>query len=451
MSVLLDKWVNQDAAKYVAVASKTLGTASGWNIPGGAAVWPISTSGDSSTSQNFLGTGLPSCFTKHMVLDERIMHQCPAPHNDFFYTYTALLLNHKTLDLVNQISESVGYDKMKGLLIVRCGSLEQTILITHIILQILTGSANRAQMASGEYVKIMRRANDPAEVANCYIKLYKDLTKHYQMADAADGYWTKNCGPTTPPGIFAKMFGTDPKPRPRTEADRAHIKNLITKMHTAESKRPKKDWDYWQPNKTLLPTKKEKFGASYFSSGGESGPSRKGLMTSSYPSSHYSEHSRGENEHSRGENEYMIDSEPTDPWYTSNESSEFSIGSFDSRTYLPLHRESALAQSEMTSSGIRERFSQSPSHIHAVSSCHCGRGRNCSCRNRENLDGSATQFDDTYQTTDPRFLYGTAAIHYNVDSDTQDITRTYGTVDQKRHYPRITDFINYGITGSLDS
>lgn len=45
---------------------------------------------------------------------------------------------------------------------------------------------------------------------------------------------------------------------------------------------------------------------------------------------------------------------------------------------------------------------------------------------------------------DPRFLAGTGLIYYELDSISNTIDRTYGTVDQKVHYPKFTDLVGMG-------
>ena len=47
---------------------------------------------------------------------------------------------------------------------------------------------------------------------------------------------------------------------------------------------------------------------------------------------------------------------------------------------------------------------------------------------------------------DPRFLLGTSDIYTSFGSDVQNITRVYGTVAQKRKYPKYTDLIRHGYT-----
>jgi hypothetical protein len=50
----------------------------------------------------------------------------------------------------------------------------------------------------------------------------------------------------------------------------------------------------------------------------------------------------------------------------------------------------------------------------------------------DNLPGS---------TSDPRFMPYTALVNYQVGSDTMDIDRVYGTVAQRRTYPKYTDLV----------
>jgi len=44
-------------------------------------------------------------------------------------------------------------------------------------------------------------------------------------------------------------------------------------------------------------------------------------------------------------------------------------------------------------------------------------------------------------TPDPRFMPYTALVNYQVGSDVMDIDRVYGTVAQRRVYPKYTDLV----------
>jgi hypothetical protein len=150
-------------------------------------------------------------------------------------------------------------------------------------------------------------------------------------------------------------------------------------------------------------------------------------------------------------------SEPYDNWYASNNPYTYDVGAADAGTDS-LHRVAglmrpgnpAMLSPNTCSCGARCNCHQKEHFSVATGSKGCG----CNTTNTKNTKKSKVSkehFDDSYKTTDPRFLYGSAALHFNVGSDTQDITRTYGTVSQKKRYPRLADFLNYGITGTIDS
>ena len=182
--------------------------------------------------------------------------------------------------------------------------------------------------------------------------------------------------------------------------------------------------------------------------------------------------------------ERLVESEPpfygeSQPWYASHNPINLIEGAYESGTFVPTYRDAMLAQGEYTASGLRELFtpSRSREHLQNKPRCMCvgckcntcvasaNRGTrctgcscpNCNCRikperfqarKREHFMETAN--DNSY-STDPRFLVGTAELHFNVGSDVNDITRVYGTVDQRRYYPKLTDYINYGVASVLET
>lgn len=153
---------------------------------------------------------------------------------------------------------------------------------------------------------------------------------------------------------------------------------------------------------------------------------------------------------------------------------------YDSGTFIPTYRDAMLAQGEYTSSGLRELFMgnrreqlrsrTNPSCVcvgckcptcttsnragYNCTGCSCA---NCSCRvkpermiNTSRREHFLENANDAAYSTDPRFLVGTAELHFNVGSDVNDITRVYGTVDQRRYYPKLTDYINYGVASVME-
>ncbi len=178
--------------------------------------------------------------------------------------------------------------------------------------------------------------------------------------------------------------------------------------------------------------------------------------------------------------EHMVESEPpfygeANPWYATRNPINLIEGAYDSRTFVPTYRDALLAQGEYTATSMRELFTPSRPREHLTepikrcicAGCQCNtcaqashRGLkctgcscpNCNCRSkrkfREHFMESA---NDNSFASDPRFLVGTADLHFNVGSDVNDITRVYGTVDQRRYYPKLTDYINYGLASVLET
>ena len=197
--------------------------------------------------------------------------------------------------------------------------------------------------------------------------------------------------------------------------------------------------------------------------------------------------------------EHLVESEPpfygeSNPWYATRNPINLIEGAYESRTFVPTYRDAMLAQGEQTASGMRELFTPKRDgfksrHEHLTPNygnsgnpgnpgrcicvgCNCTvcnassrRGvkctgcscPNCNCRRKPERFTTRKRehfmevANDNSYTTDPRFLVGTAELHFNVGSDVNDITRVYGTVDQKRYYPKLADYINYGVASVLET
>jgi hypothetical protein len=510
-------WTVSGAKAYTSsVASQLGGPGSIWNIPGGVAIW------NKPSVANFLNSGLPCCLARVMIKDEVIPHKCPTPHNDFVYIYIPVILTPSSLANVGKISESVGYDKMRNMLSVRCGSLEQCVIIAKMVIDRLLMHATAEELVK-TYVSNLARAADAAFVSKTYTALYQGLLKHYISADKANfsitqGYWNSLCGPERQGGLFG-LFSS--KPTRSIAPDRSSTQALISVMQSSLAQKNKEGFAEnefavpWyasnNPATVRFGWDREQLPYKIYSDFGSVGPSHTihniSLSGGSFgtplppdPALKQSNQSKQLGKVGRGNVEWMVESSiPEDPWYSSNDPLTFGQGAFDSQTYLPSERDALLAQSEYTMTGLREQMASTPSTPSTASRkkiegfCNCSRrcrcnrvrctcDRNCRCgthprrlpsrfldlpqdigRSSHQLYGmesmiggeksavsDASAFDDSYKVTDPRFLVGTAELHYNVDSDTQDITREYGTVAQKKHYPRLTDFLNYGITATVD-
>jgi hypothetical protein len=184
--------------------------------------------------------------------------------------------------------------------------------------------------------------------------------------------------------------------------------------------------------------------------------------------------------------EHLVESEPpyfgeSQPWYATRNPINLIEGAYDARTFIPTYRDALTAQGEYTATGMRELFTPkrserlasepAPLGRYICAGCNCSkcvasskRGTKCtgcSCPNchchiktlpkNKKHEHFMEIADDNSYTTDPRFLVGTADLHFNVGSDVNDITRVYGTVDQKRYYPKLADYINYGVASVLET
>lgn len=477
-------WSNKQSAQYAAAVSSQLGGAPVvWNRVGGVAIW------DSPSVAGFLGSQLPCCLSRVMVKDEAIPHSCPVAHNDCVYIYVPVILIPATLDLVSRVSESVGYDKMRNMLSIRCGSLEMDIIILKIVLDLLTGKTKLTSLiSSNTYVKSLAQAGNADFVTACYTSLYSALLTHYTLMDKANfsitqGYWNSSCGPekSEGAGFFGWLFSSGASKSKRLAPDRTSTQSVVAKMQASLT--PPGQTHSGQLKKEHLAATNDEYSDPWYVSNEpeihRSGWDRDDLPYTVYSSpgpSYLSARSEGfPGAPASFKKEKMVEAAAElDPWYFGDraDADGFEWGAFNQRIYLPTHRDALLAQSEYTMSGLRELMTLKPTKSKEDfcgcrrRGCRCGPwgctcGRRCSyCRHRYYREGfdigekssisNASAFDDSYKVTDPRFLVGTAALHYNIDSDTQDITREYGTVAQKKHYPRLSDYYNYGIPGSID-
>lgn len=107
----------------------------------------------------------------------------------------------------------------------------------------------------------------------------------------------------------------------------------------------------------------------------------------------------------------------TDPWYASNNPIDIALAESEDAKYYQNYQKSK-----------REHLDPNPN---CKGAC-LRRIQAMQTPRREHMEGDA------------RFALGAAAIHYETDSQTNDITRTYGTVSQRVQYPTYTDYVRYG-------
>lgn len=166
--------------------------------------------------------------------------------------------------------------------------------------------------------------------------------------------------------------------------------------------------------------------------------------------------------------EYLVGSTPPyygsdEPWYAESDPINQELGAFVERTYLPPFRDHALAQSQYWGSGMREPMTPTRAQGPKCSKCTGTRQAHDAHKHIEafelsygapmpdggNTDPNAANVSKVTSYTDPRFLAASADLNYNIGSDVQDITRVYGTVAQKMYYPKLSDYVKYGVASSI--
>lgn len=228
---MLVNWVNKEPVSKLEILNSQLGEPSMIvDQPYGAIFWRDSESMQQTINFNF---GFPSVFVKHMLTDETTLHTCPVPHKDYFYSYIKVLLNTNTLNQINKLSGSIGYDKVKKLLWARCNCLAGNIVTLTLAMEILVLGTNVNEFArTGIYVKklaeVMHPDTGPEMCKKIYARLYELYVKHYAKIAASvklsnqleSSKWSGAFGPNcqAPPGFFAKLLIKDKVPKTDTKA-----------------------------------------------------------------------------------------------------------------------------------------------------------------------------------------------------------------------------------------
>lgn len=148
-------WTNQDAASYLSTAIKLLGEPSFIESnEGGIVIW--------KNLQN-------SCFNKHMLVDESIVHDCISPHTDFFYSYINFEVPPEMIKDVIALSGSITYDPLKKLIRARCGSLEANTATLLLATQISEGNASLSYIQNNQlYKQYLKATQDPKKYKKMY-------------------------------------------------------------------------------------------------------------------------------------------------------------------------------------------------------------------------------------------------------------------------------------------
>ena len=128
-------WRNDEPKKFVAALTKKLGAPD--EITANRAVW-------------YDKDG----FKRIEVLDEYILHCCPAPHYDFVYSTIDLHVPKKFVRVLADSSESILLDLLKNEVSARCATLSANAVTLNYVLDVIS---ERVKGSKEEYESRIKR------------------------------------------------------------------------------------------------------------------------------------------------------------------------------------------------------------------------------------------------------------------------------------------------------
>jgi hypothetical protein len=134
-SNLLSKWRNDEPVAFVKSLTKKLGQPD--ELTANRAVW-------------YDQDG----FKRIEVLDEYILHCCPAPHYDFVYSTIDLHVPKKFVKVLAESSESILLDLLKNEVSARCATLSANAVTLNYVLDVVSG---RVQGSKEEYERRIKQ------------------------------------------------------------------------------------------------------------------------------------------------------------------------------------------------------------------------------------------------------------------------------------------------------
>jgi len=134
-SNLLSKWRNDEPVAFVKSLTKKLGQPD--ELTANRAVW-------------YDQDG----FKRIEVLDEYILHCCPAPHYDFVYSTIDLHVPKKFVRVLAESSESILIDLLKNEVSARCATLSANAVTLNYVLDVVSG---RVQGSKEEYERRIKQ------------------------------------------------------------------------------------------------------------------------------------------------------------------------------------------------------------------------------------------------------------------------------------------------------
>lgn len=126
------------------------------------------------------GTRVKNVFEEHWLRDELISHDCPKPHQDYFYSCIRVKLHDKRWHNAISISGSIMYDPLKQLLFARCASIEANVATLFTALLINYGIVSEQHVKQKQmYAKHIADTRDDEKM----LQMYHFLLGHKEGLD----------------------------------------------------------------------------------------------------------------------------------------------------------------------------------------------------------------------------------------------------------------------------
>lgn len=129
-------------------------------------------------------------FKKIELVDESIENINPKKHCEFLYTTINIHIEPELLSRISSLSESIMYDQLKNILIVRSGSMENNVAILYIAMMIISDFEN-ADEHIDLYESIMASPLDQMTYQDMRSKLEELIIKNQVEYDNLNP--NKNC------------------------------------------------------------------------------------------------------------------------------------------------------------------------------------------------------------------------------------------------------------------
>lgn len=189
-AVLWDQ--NSDSFKQYAILTSVFGAPGNVDPqPGGVAIWRK----EQLAASDVTLFGIPCCLESYVLVDEAVPHNCPFPHFDNQYAGVLVDISPEdTRKVVDGVSGSVSYDKIKRVLWSHCGNLASNIATLYTCMALLMKDIGFGQVhKSDEYraaISATRNSEgklDTPVVQNMYLRLCELLVAAPKSENL--GYW----------------------------------------------------------------------------------------------------------------------------------------------------------------------------------------------------------------------------------------------------------------------